>query len=284
MLWCCPTHHGTLILEASQLRAECCGRVFPVVEGIPDLRVAHTAWIDFDDDLEAAPTLSATIPREDVPASVRAVFARRPGWSAERVTERTSRTLAFADRMREEWQGWLASTATHSGPILDIGCGAGSFLTVAPVGMEKVGVDVSMEWLVVAQRICDDAGVPVQLAAALAESLPLRASTVGVVTALDVIEHVGDQAAMVREIDRVRRPGGKFHAATPNRYSVGAEPHVGVWGVGWIPRTWQEGYVRRRTGLPHNSIRLLSRPRHHCPLPSRGVIQPADPPSTDTGS
>jgi SAM-dependent methyltransferase len=75
---------------------------------------------------------------------------------------------------------------------------------------------------------------------------------------MDVLEHVGDQAAMVRETDRVLAPGGVFAAATPNRYSLAAEPHVYLWGVGWLPRAWQKAYVRRRSTLSYDFTRLLS--------------------------
>lgn len=258
MTWCCPLHHGTLSPGAGVLRAECCGREFPVVEGIPDLRVSNAAWVDFDRDLQAARALAARVPRHDLPGTVRAVFARRAGWTAERIEARTTMTLALAERMRDEWTTWLAPVAAHPGPFLDLGCGAGSFLSVAPHAGARLGIDVSMEWLVVAQRMCQANGVEVHLAAALAEALPLRAGSVGALTALDVIEHVGDQAAMVREIERVLQPAGIFCAATPNRFSIAAEPHVGVWGVGWLPRSLQADYVRWRANLSYEFTRLLS--------------------------
>ncbi len=285
MIWCCPSHRGDLTPILDGLRADCCGAEFPVVEGIPDLRVARGAWVDFAADLDAARRLAATVAPDDVAGSVHAVFARRQGWSAARVTERTAMTLALAERMREEWTGWLAPAARHPGPFLDLGCGAGSFLSVAPAGRSNLGIDVSMEWAVVAQRLCTAAGVPVEFAAALAEALPLRPGSIGVVTSLDVLEHVGDQAAMVTEIDRVLQPGGVFCAATPNRFSVGAEPHVGIWGVGWLPRSLQARYVRWRTDLPYDFTRLLSHReitalfrRHASFVP---LLEPAPIPTSD---
>lgn len=35
-------------------------------------------------------------------------------------------------------------------------------------------------------------------------------------------------------------------------------PPVGVWGVGWVPRRFQAGYVRPRSGRASESTRLLS--------------------------
>jgi 2-polyprenyl-3-methyl-5-hydroxy-6-metoxy-1,4-benzoquinol methylase len=285
MTWYCPIHHGDLSQIPDGLRADCCGTVFPVIEGIPDLRVNQGAWVDFAADLDAARTLSTTVPPHDVAGSIRAVFARRPGWSRARIDRRTALSLGMADRMREEWQGWLVVAARQPGPLLDLGCGAGSFLSVAPAGIERIGIDVSMEWLVVAKRACAAAGVPVQFAAALAEALPLRSGSIGIVTALDVIEHVGDQAAMVREIDRVLQPDGLFCGATPNRFSVGAEPHVGVWGVGWLPRPLQARYVQWRTNLPYQFVRLLShreiKALFRCHASFIPAVEPAPIPASD---
>lgn len=115
-----------------------------------------------------------------------------------------------------------------------------------------------MVWLVVVQRlICKYGGTPV-LAAGFAEALPLAPAAVNGVVSLDVIEHVGDQVAYLREIDRVTVPGGAIARSTPNRYSLAAEPHVHVRGVGWLPRRWQQRYAEWRSGQSYANVRLLS--------------------------
>jgi len=96
------------------------------------------------------------------------------------------------------------------------------------------------------------------LAAAMAESLPLANESIRGLVSLDVIEHVGDVDTYLREIDRVMAPSSYVALATPNRFSFTAEPHVGVWGVGWVPRRWQKRYVKYRSGLPYEFVRLLS--------------------------
>lgn len=259
MIWCCPTHWGPLISDNhARLRAECCGATFPVVAGIPDLRIAQAAWVDRAEDRQRAEELAAAVPPDDVAGTVRFVFGRRPGWTAAQVERRVEQVLTAADRLREEREAWLAPVMEQSGPILDLGCGPGMLLAAMGGTHQVLGLDVSLEWLVVADRMARAAGVTPALAAGHAEALPLASGTVGAVAALDVLEHVGDQVATIREIDRVLAPGGVLAAATPNRFSLGAEPHVGVWGVGWLPRAWQAGYVRRRTGMPYAFTRLLS--------------------------
>jgi hypothetical protein len=45
--------------------------------------------------------------------------------------------------------------------------------------------------------------------------------------------------------------------STPNRYSLAAEPHVGLWGVGFLPRRCQKVYVKSRTGHDYETTNLL---------------------------
>ena len=75
-----------------------------------------------------------------------------------------------------------------------------------------------------------------------------------------MIEHGPEQRRHLREIDRIAAPTAPFALATPNRFSVSAEPHVGVWGVGWLPARWQQRYVHMRSGKSYDFVRLLSVP------------------------
>ena len=45
---------------------------------------------------------------------------------------------------------------------------------------------------------------------------------------------------------------------TPNRFSLTAEPHVFVWGVGWLPRKFQQSFVKWRSGKDYLFTNLLS--------------------------
>lgn len=285
--WCCPQHHGAVEPDGGAFVARCCQRRFPVVGGIPDFRVALGSWLDVEEDRRRAEELLAAVPEEDVAGSVRFVFARRPGWTPELIERRVEQVLSAPARLRAECEGWLRPACEQDGPILDLGCGPGMLLAALRGRPLVIGVDVSLEWLVVARRMSRAAGVEAQLAAGLAEALPLAAGSVGAVCALDVLEHVGDQAAMVRETDRILRVGGVLVAATPNRFSLAAEPHVNVWGVGWLPRAWQAAYVTRRSGHPYAFTRLLSAReiaallRDHSSL--RGTPQPAAIPAAELG-
>ena len=258
--WRCPRCRGALAdagAGASTLRCTACGAEYDVVDGIPDLRVPTPAWVDFDRDKAEARRLAALGP-VSAEALVRDVFGSRPHWTDARIRFRTQQVLEGPARAAREIETWLAPAAGSRGALLEIGCGTGGLLAALPPGREAIGIDVSLAWLVVAQRLLAEHGRRVPLAAAVGEALPLADGSAGAIVALDVIEHLADVRPVLREIDRVAAPGAALAFSTPNRFSLGAEPHVGVWGVGWLPRRLQPAYVKWRTGEPYTFARLLS--------------------------
>jgi SAM-dependent methyltransferase len=98
------------------------------------------------------------------------------------------------------------------GPLLDVGCYDGQFLShVVEGGTRLVGADVSASGLAMARR----RGVlPVR--AQIEIGLPFRAETFATAVAAEVVEHVFDTQAFVCELGRVLRPGGWLAITTPN--------------------------------------------------------------------
>lgn len=257
MIWRCPRCRGELSAEGDVLRSKTCGAIYEQIDGIADLRVPGDSWVDFHDDSATARELARG--NYDLPDLVREVYRRRPDWDEARIELRSIQVLEGPCRLREEISGWLRDAAQPNKLFLDLGCGAGVLLAAATAsGRQGIGVDVSMTWLVVAKRLITAWGGKPILAAALGEALPLADGAVNAVISLDVIEHVRDTDQYLREINRVTQGGGRLALSTPNRFSLTSEPHVFVWGVGWLPSRLQPWFVQWRSGKSYTDTRLLS--------------------------
>lgn len=94
--------------------------------------------------------------------------------------------------------------------ILDVGCGTGANLLMLSQFGDAEGVDVSEDAL----TFCRERGLDkVKLGAG--EALPYDDGTFDLVTALDVVEHMDDDLAGLREMRRVLRPGGRVLLFVP---------------------------------------------------------------------
>src|SRR5215211_787229 len=134
--------------------------------------------------------------------------------------------------------------------VLDIGCGLGAY--VANFGRftdEAYGMDVDPPRVQEGRR----RGIG-SLMLAAAESLPFADGTFDLIVLNEVIEHVSDDRATLREAMRVLRPGGRVVIYAPNRLYP-FETHGVYLGrryiFGNIPLVnWLPGPLRRRLA-PH---------------------------------
>lgn len=102
--------------------------------------------------------------------------------------------------------------------ILDVGCGTGANLILLSEFGDAEGVDISADAL----AFCRERGLEkVHLGAA--EELPYEDGVFDLVTALDVVEHMDDDVAGLREMRRVLRPGGRILLFVPT--------FMFLWGV-----------------------------------------------------
>ena len=108
-VWNCPTCRGALDASSSPARLTCtqCGAEYGAFGGIPDLRVDRPAWIDIDEDREAAARLDRDFRSQSLEAMVRAVFASQPGRSQQQIDMRTRQVLISPSRLRTQLEGWL---------------------------------------------------------------------------------------------------------------------------------------------------------------------------------
>lgn len=95
--------------------------------------------------------------------------------------------------------------------VLDLGCGTGMTLAeLGAEGPEGVGLDAAREAL----GRCRRRGLA-RLALGTGEALPFRDACFDAVLALDVFEHIRDDAAAMEEVLRVLRPGGCLVVSVP---------------------------------------------------------------------
>ncbi len=145
--------------------------------------------------------------------------------SDDRVGERTGAS-PVADRRARRGVPSLAWRAgqerrfrmvcRHADPtgkrVLDVGCGVGMYLAAFRQCTPRVfGVEVEREWACEAQ--CHATGI-VQ---AVGESLPFADGSFDLTFSHEVLEHVADDRAVLAEMVRVTRPGGRIVLFVPNR-------------------------------------------------------------------
>ncbi len=99
-----------------------------------------------------------------------------------------------------------------NGRILENGCGVGMYVEhLSPFGGTVIGLEYDFERAAEARRRSP------HILNAAGEALPLPSSTFDLILSHEVIEHVQDDRAAVREMIRVLKPGGRAVIFCPNR-------------------------------------------------------------------
>jgi ubiquinone/menaquinone biosynthesis C-methylase UbiE len=249
----CPGCRGALLERADGL--VClggCGE-FPVVAGLPDLRLESDRYLDLEAERAKAGRLHALEGAADLRGLAEAYYAM----TDDVVDARRARFLRHIQGAEARGEA-LAARLPHTGRILEIGCGTGGLLAAAlRSGRAIAGVDIAARWLVVARRRLADRGLAAPLVAAAAERLPWPDASFDTIVADSLLEHLDDPARALAEWVRVLRPGGRLVVWSPNRFTLTTDPHTGLWGIGWLPRAWVPAYLRLR-GRPVWPPRTLS--------------------------
>ena len=257
----CPRCRGDLVTRDDAYRCGACDVSYPVVLGIPDFRVFPDPWIGLEDDREKARRLEARSHGASLEEMVRTYWAMTPGTPDAQAERFFHHVMAAGERSRE----WLAqlepSGRRGAGLWLDVGTGTGDLAcAVAERGDQALGVDIAMRWLIVARRRAELAGLRVDFVCCNAEYLPFADATFSRVVSVGTIEHCRDADRALGEACRVLLPGGDVRLRTVNRFTLLPEPHVAIWGVGFVPRQMADRYVRWRGGQGYE---------HHHPLSAR---------------
>ena len=258
---CCPACRGELACtEGSEFHCQGCQQRYPVVCGIPDLRVFPDPYIAAEDDRAKGLKVSANFDDLDFAGLVDYYYSITsvvPPQHAQRFKRGLLSGVARAETALKSWE--QVATGNPSGQtLLEIGCGTGPLLVAASHKYDKVvGVDIAFRWLVVGQKRLAESGLDVPLICACAEALPFPDGVFDYVVADSVIEHAQSQSGCLLESRRVMGSNGWLFLSTPNKLSIGPDPHTGLPAGGFLPQWISDTYVRRLGGIPPKR-RLLS--------------------------
>src|SRR6478672_42215 len=93
-------------------------------------------------------------------------------------------------------------------PTTSRSCTTCSAWWISPLGARVVGVDLTESAAALTRENVRQQGVPAAVAVADGEALPFRDASVDFVYAHGVVQYTGDDRQLVRECQRVLRPGG----------------------------------------------------------------------------
>jgi SAM-dependent methyltransferase len=236
-----------------------CDQRAPIRFGIPDLRGwgVSDPYISFDDDLRAAERLHERAQTGSFEEALASYYETNERVTPDQARRFIAGVLAAEDRSRAvlgEWRDLAdgpVADANRRTTLLDVGCGTGPLLVAASeLDAGVIGVDIGLRWLVLARARLRDRGVSATLLCASADRLPLAASSIDLAASESLYENVPSAQAALTEAGRVLRAGGWLCLTTPNRWSLGPDPHVGLPLGGWLPDSVVAAWASRRGMLP----------------------------------
>jgi ubiquinone/menaquinone biosynthesis C-methylase UbiE len=116
---------------------------------------------------------------------------------------------AFFDRAHQTTLALAAGIVHQPVSVLDVGCGTGKLLRRAKTTWPQaqlIGIDPAPGMIERAKRLTANA----TFSTGMAEALPLQDASVDLALSTSSFHHWQDQAAGMREVARVLRPGGYF--------------------------------------------------------------------------
>lgn len=145
------------------------------------------------------------------PQELKTFYPERYWWAPDETTvgrlEGLYRSLVLSDHVRFVWPG-----VEERQPVLDIGCGGGSFLAaLGQRGARVVGLDFSAQAAGVAWR-----RNRVPAVTAVATQAPFRPESFGAVTLFHVLEHLGRPHVLLQAVHGLLREDGRLYVQVPN--------------------------------------------------------------------
>ena len=146
--------------------------------------------------------------------------------------------LAFVrDAIDAHWPDAAHAAKPLAGKAaLDIGCGAGLLCEpLARLGAAVTGVDAAAANIAAASQHAEGMGLDIRYMAGEVGALDI--GQFDLVTSVEVIEHVADKSAFLRDVVSRLSPGGLLVMSTPNRTAASRVLLVGAAeAVGYVPK------------------------------------------------
>lgn len=254
----CPRCKGVLTaasLPEEQFSCTACKMVYPIIEGIPDLRVFSDPYIGIAEDREKGRHLAAQADVFDFAGLLDYYYQSTQVVTPHQATLYKRSVLAGEGRSQATLTAWERGkddqVANKSDSFLEIGCGTGSLLVAAARRyLLVVGVDIAFRWLIVARKRLSEAGLDLPLICACAEALPFPEKSFDRIASESTLEHLQDQRQSLDECRRVIADEGHLFITTPNGHSLGPDPQTGIWAGSLMPADWVANLIARQGGIP----------------------------------
>lgn len=122
--------------------------------------------------------------------------------------------------------------------VLDVGCGAGLLTEpLARLGAQVTGLDAAPENIAAAKMHAEGQGLAIDYRVGEVSALVAEGRRFDLVTSMEVIEHVADQAAFVAVLAAALATGGLLIVSTPNRTPLSQLAMITLGeGLGRIPK------------------------------------------------
>lgn len=134
--------------------------------------------------------------------------------------------------------------ATKQLRVADIGCGAGTqSLLWAELGHSVSALDINAPLIEIAQQRAAERDLPIEFHVGSATALPMADASTDVCLLPELLEHVADWQACLREAARILDAGGLLYLSTTNALCpVQNEFNLPLYG--WYPRWMKRRYER----------------------------------------
>jgi len=259
----CPRCRGVLRVFDNGYRCDPCDRIFLLVDGIPDFRLFPDPYLDYKQDLERSKIVIEALGRYDLKGLLEYY------WSFSDVTPEVLRKKFIQSVMLGELKAerilQILKDKTSGRPdrprrLLEIGSGTGNFLTAAANRFgQVVGVDIAMRWLHVSRRRFMDRRMEIPpLVCCCGEYLPFPDGYFDLVVSSATLEFTREPENIISECNRILKSNGSVYIGTVNRFSIIQDPYVYLWGIGFLPRSWQANYARWRRDASYENIKTFS--------------------------